>query len=101
LPLQRGNVPKTVPVRFTHLYLISLSVGPTGPTQKVFFGKFSLPFTFFVPPSRTDPDPEKLYGSATLFLTDQKATCGYSEYPIGGKDHKRDTLANFSKLNKF
>ncbi len=53
MPFLRGNVPKTV--LFTHLYL---SVGPTGPTQKVSCVKFSLPFNFFVPlESLTDPDP--------------------------------------------
>jgi hypothetical protein len=62
-----------------------LSVGPTGPTQKVFFVKYSLPVNFVVlirvaygsgtltPGNRSgpDPDPEKLYGtgSATLLKT--------------------------------
>jgi hypothetical protein len=43
LQCQRGNVHKTV--LFIHL---SLSVGPTEPTQKVFFVKFSLSVSFVV-----------------------------------------------------
>ncbi len=48
LPFQRGNLLKQYHT-FIHLYLISLSAGPTGPTQKVFFVKFSLPVNFVVP----------------------------------------------------
>jgi hypothetical protein len=44
---------------FLHTFTcFSLSVGPTGPTQKVFFVKFSLPFLIFVPLEKLkDPDP--------------------------------------------
>jgi hypothetical protein len=50
----------------------SLSVGPTGPTQKEFFVKFFFPDNFVVlirlaygsgsDTRETDPDPEKWYG---------------------------------------
>jgi hypothetical protein len=45
LPFQRGNVPKTV--LFIHLNLIYL-VSPTGPNQKSYFIKFSLPVNVVV-----------------------------------------------------
>jgi hypothetical protein len=57
----------------------SLSIGPTAPTQKVFFVTFSLSVNFVVlirvPGSlwirildnrETDPDPEKLYASLRI-----------------------------------
>ncbi len=56
----------------------SLSVGPAGPTQKVFFVKFSLPVNLCVHQSSLwirilntlgtdpDPDPEKWYGSLRI-----------------------------------
>jgi hypothetical protein len=45
-----------------------LSVGPTGPTEKVFFVKFSFPVNFVVliRVAYMDPDPGKWSGSATL-----------------------------------
>jgi hypothetical protein len=67
----------------TFLYIFtwcSLSVGPTGPTQKLFFVKFSLPVNFVVlirvlmdPDPKhlgreTDPDSEKLYGSLRIWI---------------------------------
>jgi hypothetical protein len=55
LPFQRGYVPKQY---FLCIFTsFSLSVGPTGPTQKVFFGQFSLPVNFVVL-MRVDMDPD-------------------------------------------
>jgi hypothetical protein len=57
------------------LILFSLSVGPTGPNQKAYFGKFSIPVNFVVLRKirwiLTDPDPQhwlNFVGAPEIFV---------------------------------
>jgi hypothetical protein len=88
---KEGNVSKTVPTFCTSILDFPCQyVGPTGPNQKAYFGKFSLPFNFVVLIKVANRSGSYIpgYVSRIQILENNMDTCGSATLPLLSMYHE-------------